>query len=139
MHRTHRGRRASTTMEFALTFPVYVVVLFGIVDGGWLYFQQASLDSATRTACRGGTTVDPGTNNVNIQTVYDYVTNAVPLELDAMGVNSNNLSISSTTTGAAPTLTLICTVQQPFTALTKFVLPDMTLTSTTAMRMEYQR
>jgi Flp pilus assembly protein TadG len=139
MNRIRRGRRASTTMEFALTFPVYVVVLFGIVDGGMLYYQQSSLDSATRTACRGGTTVDPGTNNVNIQTVYDYVTNEVPLELDAMGVNSNNLSISSTTTGAAPTLTLICTVQQPFTALTKFVLPDMTLTSTTAMRMEYQR
>jgi Flp pilus assembly protein TadG len=139
MQRIRRGRRASTTLEFALTFPVYVLVLFGIVDGGWLYYQQSSLDGATRTACRGGTTVDPGTNNVNIQTVYDYVTNEVPLELDAMGVNSNNLSISSTTTGAAPTLTLICTVQQPFTALTKFVLPDMTLTSTTAMRMEYQR
>ena len=139
MQRIRRGRRASTTMEFALTFPVYVLVLFGIVDGGGLYYQQASLDGATRTACRGGTTVDPGTNNVNIQTVYDYVINAVPLELQAMGVDSSNLSVSATTTGAAPTLTLICTVQQPFTAVTRFVLPDMTLTSTTAMRMEYQR
>jgi Flp pilus assembly protein TadG len=139
MQRIRRGRRASTTMEFALTFPVYVFVLFGIVDGGWLYYQQSSLDGATRTACRGGTTVDPGTNNVNIQTVYDYVINQVPLELQEMGVDSSNLSVSATTTGAAPTLTLICTVQQPFTAVTRFVLPDMTLTSTTAMRMEYQR
>jgi Flp pilus assembly protein TadG len=139
MHRIRHGRRASTHLEFALTFPVYVVVLFGIVDGGWLYYQQSSLDGATRTACRGGTTVDPGTNNVNIQNVYDYVIAQVPTELDEMGVDSTNLSVTATTTGAAPTLTLICTTQQPYNALTRFVLPDMTLTSTTAMRMEYQR
>jgi len=139
MHRTRRGRRASTHLEFALTFPVYVLVLFGIVDGGWLYYQQASLDGATRTACRGGTTVDPGTNSVNIQNVYDYVIDQVPLELDEMGVDSTNLSVTATTTGAPPTRTLICTTQQPFSALTRFVLPDMTLTSVTAMRMEYQR
>ena len=139
MNRFRRGRRGSTHLEFALTFPVYVVVLFGIVDGGWLYYQQASLDSATRIACRGGTTVDPGNGNVNIQNVYDYVIAEVPLELDAMGVDSTNLSVSATTNGAPPTRTLICTVQQPYNALTRLVLPDMTLTSVTAMRMEYQR
>jgi Flp pilus assembly protein TadG len=139
MVRLRRGRHGSTHLEFALTFPVYVVVLFGIVDGGWLYYQQASLDSATRIACRGGTTVDPGNGNVNIMNVYNYVTTQVPIELDAMGVDSSNLSISSTTSGTAPTRTLICTVQQPYSALTRLVLPDMTLTSTTAMRMEYQR
>lgn len=139
MHRLHRGRRGATLLEFALTFPVYIVVLMGIVDAGWLYFQQASLDSATRTACRGGTTVDPGTNNVNIQNVFDYVINQVPTELDEMGVDSNGLSVNVTTSGAAPTHTLICTVQQPYSALTGLVLPNMTITSTTAMRMEYQR
>jgi Flp pilus assembly protein TadG len=139
MNRIRRGRRASTHLEFALTFPVYIVVLFGIVDGGWLYYQQSSLDGATRAACRGATTVDPGNASVNIQNVYDYVIAEVPNELDAMGVDSTNLSVSATTTGAAPTRTLVCTVQQPYSALTKFVLPDMTLTSVTAMRMEYQR
>jgi Flp pilus assembly protein TadG len=139
MDRSRRSRRGATLLEFALTFPVYILVLMGIIDGGWLYFQQASLDSATRAACRGGTTVDPGTNNVNIQTVYDYVIAQVPVELDEMSVDSKGLSVNVTTTGAAPTHTLVCTVQQPYTALTGLVLPDMTLTSTTAMRMEYQR
>jgi Flp pilus assembly protein TadG len=134
-----RGRRGATLLEFALTFPVYIVVLMGIVDGGWLYYQQASLDGATRTACRGGTTVDPGNGSVNIQSVYDFVIAKVPEELDEMGVDSSNLSVNATTSGAPPTRTLICTVQQPYTALTRLVLPDMTLTSTTAMRMEYQR
>jgi Flp pilus assembly protein TadG len=139
MTRNCRRQRGATLLEFALTLPVYLVVMMGIVDAGWLYFQQSSLDGATRIACRGGTTVDPGTNSVNIQTVYDYVTNQVPIELDEMGVNSNGLSINVTTTGAAPTRTLVCTVQQPYTALTGLVLPSMTVTSTTAMRMEYQR
>jgi Flp pilus assembly protein TadG len=134
-----RRRRGSTHLEFALTFPIYVVVLFGIVDGGWLYYQQASLDSATRIACRGGTTVDPGVGDANIMNVYNYVITEVPNELDAMGVDSTGVSVSATTNGTAPTRTLICTVQQPYSALTRFVLPDMTLTSITAMRMEYQR
>ena len=139
MHRIRRDRRGSTHLEFALTIPIYVMVLMGIVDAGWLYFQQSSLDGATRTACRGGTTVDPGVGMVNIMNVYTFVSNAVPAELDAMGVDSSGLSISSTTSGSAPTRTLICTVQQPYSALTGFVLPDLTLTSVTAMRMEYQR
>ena len=139
MHCIRRGRRGSTHLEFALTLPIYVMVLFGIVDGGMLYMQQSSLDGATRTACRGATTVDPGVNNANIQAVYDYVNDQVPLELDAMGVDSTGLAITSTTSGGAPTRTLICTVQQPYTALTGFVLPDLTLTSITAMRLEYQR
>ena len=71
--------------------------------------------------------------------MYDYVINQVPTELDEMGVNSTNVSVSATTTGNSPTRTLICTVQQPYSALTRLVLPDMTLTSVTAMRMEYQR
>ena len=139
MDRLRRGRRGTAFLEFALLFPVYVVILMGIIDAGWLYFQQSSLDGATRTACRGATTVDPGNGDVNIQNVYDYVTNQVPIELDEMGVDSTNLSITATTDGAAPTRTLICTVQQPYTALTRLVLPDLTLTSVTAMRMEYQR
>jgi Flp pilus assembly protein TadG len=139
MDHIRRRRRGSTLVEFALTFPVYVVVLMGVVDAGWLYFQQASLDGATRAACRSGTTVDPGVGNVNIMNVYTQVENQVEAELDEMGVDSSNLSVTSTTSGAPPTRTLICTVQQPYTALTRLVLPDLTLTATTAMRMEYQR
>ena len=31
-----RGRRAATMIEFALTVPIYILILFGTFDLGWM-------------------------------------------------------------------------------------------------------
>ncbi len=41
-------------MEFALTLPVFLALLFAIVDLSLYFFHQSALDLATRAACRAG-------------------------------------------------------------------------------------
>lgn len=45
----HRAR-GQTLVEFALTFPLFLVVLFGIIEFAFLFNAQLSLNYATRDA-----------------------------------------------------------------------------------------
>lgn len=48
------SRRASEAMEFALTLPVLLALLSGLVDFGWYYSQQSRLHEAVRHGARVG-------------------------------------------------------------------------------------
>jgi Flp pilus assembly protein TadG len=46
------ARRGAAALEFALTLPVFLALLFAIVDLSLYFFHLSSLDLATRAACR---------------------------------------------------------------------------------------
>lgn len=51
----HRGQRRSSgqsLVEFALVFPVFLLIVFGLVDGGRLIFAQNTVSQAGREATR---------------------------------------------------------------------------------------
>ncbi|MCU0554364.1 MAG: pilus assembly protein [Syntrophales bacterium] len=65
-----RGRlgmsKGSTVVEFALTLLIFITLLIGIIEFGWLFFLQHTLQYATREGTRlalvGQTVNDPSGN-----------------------------------------------------------------------------
>lgn len=67
--RPHRGqlvrqkrgarRRGIEALEFALVFPLYLFVFFGIIEYGWYFFQRAIVADAARLGCQAAGQLDP--------------------------------------------------------------------------------
>jgi hypothetical protein len=50
--RIGRMNRGNTAVEFALTLPVFMLLIVGIIEFGWLFFMQHTLQHATREGTR---------------------------------------------------------------------------------------
>ena len=48
----HKRERGQALVEFALVLPVLLVLLCGIIDFGWLYYNQITLNNAAREGAR---------------------------------------------------------------------------------------
>ena len=57
---TRSHRRAGVAVEFALTLPVLLVLLAGVVDFGWFFFVQAAVLNAAKDAARMGVVAEAG-------------------------------------------------------------------------------
>lgn len=64
--RLGRMSKGSTIVEFAIALLVFITLLIGIIEFGWLFFIQHTLQYATREGTRlalvGGTVNDPSGN-----------------------------------------------------------------------------
>jgi Flp pilus assembly protein TadG len=54
-----QGRRGSNAVEFALVLPVFVVMIFGMMEFSWVFFQPTTVVQAVRNGCRAGAIVHP--------------------------------------------------------------------------------
>jgi Flp pilus assembly protein TadG len=64
--RTLRNGRGATIVEFALVFPLLLLLMFGVMDFGFYFFVQHSLQFATREGVRlalVGRTINDGSGN----------------------------------------------------------------------------
>lgn len=52
--RKHRGKRekGQAMVEFALVLPIFLIIVCGIIDFGWLFFNQLSLNNNCREGAR---------------------------------------------------------------------------------------
>ncbi len=50
--RDGRMERGGTMVEFALTLPVFIILVVGIIEFGWCFFVQHTLQYATREGMR---------------------------------------------------------------------------------------
>jgi uncharacterized membrane protein len=53
-------RRAGAAVEFALTLPVLLLLLAGVIDYGWYFFVQGAVLNAAKDAVRMGVVADAG-------------------------------------------------------------------------------
>ena len=47
-----RQNKGNAAVEFALTLPIFAILIFGIIEFGWFYFVQHTLQYATREGMR---------------------------------------------------------------------------------------
>jgi len=47
-----RSEKGQAMVEFALVLPILLLILCGILDFGWLYFNQLTLNNAAREGAR---------------------------------------------------------------------------------------
>lgn len=137
--RNRRARRGNHAIEFVLCLPVWIMVVAGILDYGWYYFQQTSLDMAANMGCRSGSLVDPGSADENMTTVIKKAEDTTWASLAELGTKDcSDCTMLATTEGIAPTRTLVCEVSQPMKPLVGLVLDKTSLTSRQVARLEYQ-
>ena len=134
-----RARRGGNAIEFALLFPFFVLLMSGFIDLGWLFFQQSVIDSSVAVGCRVASLVDPGIDEAEFSKVVDRGELAI---LDAMaetGGECDSCSVNIDAFGDAPARSLLCTALRPVEPLTGLTFSPVTLDSTIAVRMEWQR
>src|SRR5512140_3187751 len=81
--RRARSRRGQTLVEFALTLPVLLLLLFGIIEFGRIFQAWVTLQNAARTAVRYAITGQYDTNEFNIDEPWTpnangYVGDGIP-------------------------------------------------------------
>lgn len=129
-----RHRHGGAAIEFALVLPVLLALIFGIIEYGWIFFQQANILSAAREGARLGVTVaqdaspDPGTTAVT----------RVQAVLAQYGIDSASATITATQSGATPQETLTVQIAVPYDPLIGFVPTPASLGGEMTMLLELQ-
>lgn len=84
--RRARNNKGTTLVEFALVLPLFFLLIFGIIDFGWYFFVEHTLQYATREGMRlalvGRRLMDDGGNPITreasiIKTIQDNASLAI--------------------------------------------------------------
>ena len=70
-----RSQKGATAVEFAIILPILILLIFGIIEFGFLLFDKAIITNASREGARAGIVFqDPRPTDTEIQTVVmNYV------------------------------------------------------------------
>ena len=75
--RRQRGERGASSVEFALLFPIFAVLVFGTISAGIAFSRQINITQAAREASRYGSTYDITTPSLGIDNWLTAVGTAV--------------------------------------------------------------
>ncbi len=135
-------RSGATALEFALILPTFVLLLMSVMDFGWLFFQRATLDMAATAGCRAATLIDPGIGDSNMGRVEDVAFEGMADQLFAAGggvCDTSDCYVDLIPYGEPPGRSMICVIGRDFEPLIGMTVSPMTLESSIAVRMEWQR
>lgn len=131
----HRNRqRGAAAVEFALILPFFCLILFGIVEYGWIFYEKFNLASAVRDGLRQGVTISQAANPDPATTAVQVATT----DLQRLGVAAGDISLTATYAGAAPTKTMTLTGQLTYHKVLGFVPVPSRLTYAMTMMLELQ-
>jgi Flp pilus assembly protein TadG len=123
--RHSRGETGVSAVEFGLILPIFMILILGIIDYGYLYFVHLSMTNAAREGVRVGvTTCTPTATAQTITTNY----------LSGVGLSAT----TNVSAPAGPDWPLQVNVSMsPFHPLIGFVPLPANLTATASMRWEF--
>jgi hypothetical protein len=73
LRRRARRSRGQALAEFALVLPIFLLVLFGIIDGGRMIFVNNQLSEAARDGARWGSVQERSTTSAGRTSIDDRV------------------------------------------------------------------
>jgi Flp pilus assembly protein TadG len=121
-----KSQKGQSLVEFALVLPVFVVVLFGIMEFGRLWEISNILTSAAREGARVAAVSEPD---------VDKATTAVQAVLTAAHITTASIAIS----GPNSDKDVVVTISLAYTPLTGSIIPGLgpfSLSRSTTMRWE---
>ena len=84
--RSRRGQRGQGMVEFAIIVPVFLLLLMGMLEFGFVFTHNLSLEYATREGARAGATLSDGNGVVATCAVIDQaIINSVTKVLKSPG------------------------------------------------------
>ncbi|MBQ2848129.1 MAG: pilus assembly protein [Clostridia bacterium] len=122
-------------VEFALVLPIFLLILCGIIDFGWLFYNQLSLNNACREGARYA--VVNTADGSNTQAIINHINNSTTTVFANDGV-SIEIEYSSPADPTAGDITVSMEADISFfTPVLSTVLgKEKTITSTVIMKVE---
>jgi Flp pilus assembly protein TadG len=140
---TRRRCRGAAALEFALISPLFLAVLFGMIDYGLYFYQRFAISAAVRDGIRAGlgtlstATPDAWTVASNRATAVLQASNAVDLSRVVFGPTDSSKRYGDVDKPYEKTLTL--SAQFTFKPLIGFVpLPSAPVTYSMTMMLELE-
>lgn len=129
---SRRNRRGAAVVEFAVVAPVFIMLVFGMIEYGRMVMVQQLLTNASREGARMG--ILDGATTSSVQTaVTTYLSNA---SVTGATVTVNPNPPSSAGYGAPVTVTVSIPFSQVSWIPTPMFLSGTTLTASSVMRRE---
>jgi len=133
LSRFHRGNRedGASLIEFALVMPLLVLLIFGMVDAGWAFFQNLEVRHGAREAARLAAVDFDKSGDVGV---------LIEEVCHRMNTSSSDVTVRlSTLDGTAPpNAKAVARVEQAYTSITGFLpfFKGITLSSQVEIRIE---
>jgi Flp pilus assembly protein TadG len=86
-----RDERGAAVVEFALVAPILLMLVFGIIDFGWMLMKANLVNNATRDAARVA----------SLSGTYAQIDSTVDSELDSAGIDASDVTVSITCTNTS--------------------------------------
>ncbi len=135
----NRAQRGSYALEFALCLPIWIAVMGGIMDFGWLLMHQAALDQSANIGCRAGSLVDPGFRDEFIGRLESAAEDGMVEFLDLLGnEDCDGCFVDASTIGDWPARSLQCDAGLDVRSLSGLFYDQRTLTTIQLARLEWQ-
>ena len=127
--RLRRDREdGAALVEFAMVLPLFIVLIFGIMEAGWFFAQNVEVRNAAREGARLAVVDFPSTAPGGEIDIRDETCARAPL-------SSGTANVSLTYDDVGDTATV--TVKQDYSSLTGLItIFDGTVASTVVMRYE---
>ncbi len=132
-----RNRTGSSALEFALTLPVIVAVLAGILEYGWYLFQLSNVVHALRDGTRIGVTV-PSADETGTEARAEAHARSV---MDGLGVpctEGGGCLVSATIAPAGDINTLQMSIEVDYTPIVGLLPTPSQLRGTFTMMLQEQ-
>jgi Flp pilus assembly protein TadG len=127
-----RNRRGAAVVEFAVVAPVFIMLVFGMIEYGRMVMVQQLITNASREGARVAVLDGATTSSVQSQ-VNSYLTNA---SISGQTVTVNPNPPSNAGYGAPVTVTVTIPFNQVSWLPSPMYLGGKTMTATTVMRRE---
>lgn len=133
MSRIKNPRRGANAIEFALTFPVLIVMLFIVMDYGWYFSNQLTVSAAVRDAARIGATTYGKSQTAQVEAA----TAVIKDRLTAAGYKGT-VELDIRRVGTAGSESLHVGVALPYQPLSRLVPTPTKVQASQSMRLEQQ-
>jgi Flp pilus assembly protein TadG len=139
------NEKGASAVEFAIILPLFLILVFGIIEFGVIMYDKAVVTNASREGARFGVLFDPSvhTNVEIIDRVNSFACERLSLinlgESSECPLDAENIKITTLTGTGQDRLTVSVTYPYKFIFLPNFLpgLPQaLSLNGTTTMRME---
>lgn len=130
-----RGEDGQAMVEFALILPIFLLILCGIIDFGWLFYNQLSLNNACREGARYAV-VNTAEGN-GTQAIINHIENATTTVFANDGVRIDvEYTTPSDPTAGDVTVSMEADISFFTPVLSTVLGSERTITSTVVMKVE---
>lgn len=135
LKRKCRKEDGQSMVEFALILPIFLLILCGIIDFGWLFYNQLSLNNACREGARYA--VVNTADNADTQAIINHIENTTTTVFANDGIDITvAYSAPADPTSGDITVSLEADISFFTPVLSTILGKEKTITSTVIMKVE---